>query len=213
MEKNEQNNVEVQPVEQVQQPVSPVQQSTANTSALVNNAKDGVNNFVGKLKSGDKKSLIIAIVAGVVVLLFLIIVAFLAINLLDPAKGVVNKYMTGMKKFDAEKIARLYPEELIEKRYDDLDELVDSLEETFEEFEDDDYSVTSYKIREYEKLSEDELEELAETLESSYDIDEDDLKEARKYFVFVKTDEDGEKNLAYRTVTVIKVKNKWYLYY
>jgi hypothetical protein len=118
-----------------------------------------------------------------------------------------------MKKFDAEKIARLYPEELIEKRYDDLDELVDSLEETFEEFEDDDYSVTSYKIREYEKLSEDELEELAETLESSYDIDEDDLKEARKYFVFVKTDEDGEKNLGYRTVTVIKVKNKWYLYY
>ena len=143
----------------------------------------------------------------------LIIVAFLAINLLDPAKGVVNKYMTGMKKLDAEKIARLYPEELIEKRYDDLDELIDSLEETFEEFEDDDYSVTSYKIREYEKLSEDELEELAETLESSYDIDEDDLKEARKYFVFVKTDEDGEKNLGYRTVTVIKVRNKWYLYY
>lgn len=210
MEKNEQNNVEVQPVEQVQQPV---QQPTVNANTLVNNAKDGVNNFVGKLKSGDKQSLIIAIAAGVVALLFLIIVAFLAINLLDPAKGVVNKYMTGMKKFDAEKIARLYPEELIEKRYDDLDELVDSLEETFEEFEDDDYSVTSYKIREYEKLSEDELEELAETLESSYDIDEDDLKEARKYFVFVKTDEDGEKNLSYRTVTVIKVKNKWYLYY
>lgn len=210
MEKNEQNNVEVQPVEQVQQPV---QQPTVNANTLVNNAKDGVNNFVGKLKSGDKQSLIIAIAAGVVALLFLIIVAFLAINLLDPAKGVVNKYMTGMKKFDAEKIARLYPEELIEKRYDDLDELVDSLEETFEEFEDDDYSVTSYKIREYEKLSEDELEDLAETLESSYDIDEDDLKEARKYFVFVKTDEDGEKNLAYRTVTVIKVKNKWYLYY
>ena len=210
MEKNEQNNVEVQPVEQVQQPV---QQPTVNANTLVNNAKDGVNNFVGKLKSGDKQSLIIAIAAGVVALLFLIIVAFLAINLLDPAKGVVNKYMTGMKKLDAEKIARLYPEELIEKRYDDLDELVDSLEETFEEFEDDDYSVTSYKIREYEKLSEDELEELAETLESSYDIDEDDLKEARKYFVFVKTDEDGEKNLSYRTVTVIKVKNKWYLYY
>ena len=210
MEKNEQNNVEVQPVEQVQQPV---QQPTVNANTLVNNAKDGVNNFVGKLKSGDKQSLIIAIAAGVVALLFLIIVAFLAINLLDPAKGVVNKYMTGMKKFDAEKIARLYPEELIEKRYDDLDELIDSLEETFEEFEDDDYSVTSYKIREYEKLSEDELEELAETLESSYDIDEDDLKEARKYFVFVKTDEDGEKNLAYRTVTVIKVRNKWYLYY
>ena len=210
MEKNEQNNVEVQPAEQVQQPV---QQPTVNANTLVNNAKDGVNNFVGKLKSGDKQSLIIAIAAGVVALLFLIIVAFLAINLLDPAKGVVNKYMTGMKKFDAEKIARLYPEELIEKRYDDLDELVDSLEETFEEFEDDDYSVTSYKIREYEKLSEDELEELAETLESSYDIDEDDLKEARKYFVFVKTDEDGEKNLSYRTVTVIKVKNKWYLYY
>ena len=210
MEKNEQNNVEVQPVEQVQQPV---QQPTVNANTLVNNAKDGVNNFVGKLKSGDKQSLIIAIAAWVVALLFLIIVAFLAINLLDPAMGVVNKYMTGMKKFDAEKIARLYPEELIEKRYDDLDELVDSLEETFEEFEDDDYSVTSYKIREYEKLSEDELEELAETLESSYDIDEDDLKEARKYFVFVKTDEDGEKNLSYRTVTVIKVKNKWYLYY
>ena len=96
MEKNEQNNVEVQPVEQVQQPV---QQPTANTNTLVNNAKDGVNNFVGKLKSGDKQSLIIAIAAGVVALLFLIIVAFLAINLLDPAKGVVNKYMTGMKKF------------------------------------------------------------------------------------------------------------------
>ena len=42
---------------------------------------------------------------------------------------------------------------------------------------------------------------------------EDDIKAARKYFVRVTVDNDGEKNIGYQSVTVVKIGNKWSLYY
>ena len=42
---------------------------------------------------------------------------------------------------------------------------------------------------------------------------EDEVKAARKYYVRYNTDEDGEKNLNYRSVVVVKIGNKWSLYY
>ena len=102
---------------------------------------------------------------------------------------------------------------MIEAMYDgDADELIDSIEELFEEQEDKDYKITGFKIRECETYSEDELEDLADDLEDYYDIDGDDLKDAKKYWVKITVDKDGEKNIEYNDVTVIKIKNKWSLY-
>lgn len=201
-----------------QQPVNPgAQQPIVNTTALkaqagnlANNAKAGVNNLIGKVK-GDKKNMVIAIVAVVVVALVLVMGGA---NFLSPSASIVNKYMSGMKSGNAKKIAKLYHKDIIENRYDgDIDDLIDELEEEFEEQEDEDYKILSYKVRECEKFSEDELEDLAETFETLFDIDEDDIKAARKYFVRVTVDNDGEKNIGYQSVTVVKIGNKWSLYY
>ena len=182
----------------------------AQAGNLANNAKAGVNNYVEKMKN-DKGVMVVTIVVAVLVVLVLV---FGLSKLLNPSYNVVNKYMSGMKNANAEKVAKLYHEDLIEAKYDgEIDDLIDSIEEQFEEFEDEDYKITGYKIRECEKYSEDELEELAEDLQEYYDIDEDEVKAARKYYVRYNTDEDGEKNLNYRSVVVVKIGNKWSLYY
>ena len=205
---------------QGQQPVAPVQpvapqqpmmgQPMPVQQPVAGNGAAAINGVVDKLKTN--KPLMIGVSAGVAVVAVLVIV--LLASLLNPSKNVVSKYMSGMKSFNAEKIAKLYSEEMLEAQYDgDIDDLVDSLEEQFEEYEDEDYKITGYKIRECENYSEDELEDLAETLDEYYDIDEKDVKAAKKYFVRVNVDEDGEKNIRYNSVTVIKIKNKWSLYY
>ena len=205
---------------QGQQPVAPVQpvapqqpmmgQPRPVQQPVAGNGAAAINGVVDKLKTN--KPLMIGVSAGVAVVAVLVIV--LLASLLNPSKNVVSKYMSGMKSFNAEKIAKLYSEEMLEAQYDgDIDDLVDSLEEQFEEYEDEDYKITGYKIRECENYSEDELEDLAETLDEYYDIDEKDVKAAKKYFVRVNVDEDGEKNIRYNSVTVIKIKNKWSLYY
>jgi len=187
----------------MQQPVAPAQPVAGNGAA-------GMNGIIEKLKTN--KPMMIGAIAGVAVVAVLVIA--LGASLLNPSKSVVSKYMSGMKSFNAEKIAKLYDDALIEAQYDgDRDDLVDSLEDQFEEYEDEDYKITGYKIRECENYSEDELEDLAEDLEEYYDIDEKDVKAAKKYFVRVNVDEDGEKNIRYNSVTVIKIKNKWSLYY
>lgn len=198
-------------------PAAPAAQPIVNTDALkaqagnlANNAKAGVNTYVEKMKN-DKGVLVVTIVVAVLVVLVLV---FGVSKLLNPSYNVVNKYMSGMKNYNAEKVAKLYHEDLIEAKYDgEVDDLIDALEDQFEEFEDEDYKITGYKIRECEKYSEDELEDLASDLEEYYDIDEDDVKAARKYFVRYNTDEDGEKNINYRSVVVVKIGNKWSLYY
>lgn len=204
-----------QPVMPAQQPVMPAQQPIVNTDALkaqagnvVNTAKTGVNAYVDKLKT-NKGVLIGTIVGAVLVVVLLIVVGS---KLLNPSYNVVNKYMGIMKNGKAEKIVKLYHEDLIEALYDgDEDELIEAVEEDLEEMEDEDTKILSYKIREYEKYSEDELEDLADYMDEYLDIDSKDVKAARKYFVRVNLDEDGEKNIKYMTVTVVKIKNKWSL--
>lgn len=214
-----QQPVAEQPVAPVQPaaPVAPAQQPIVNTEALkaqagnlANNAKNGVNAFVEKVKT-DKGVMIGSIVGVVLVVLLVVMVGS---KLLNPSYNVVNKYMSGMKKQNAEKISKLYHEDIIEASYDgEIDDLIDELEEEFEEMEDEDTKITGYKIRECKKYSEDELDDLADYMEEYMDIDAKDVKAARKYFVRVNYDVDGEKDLSYQSVVVIKIGNKWSLYY
>ena len=198
-----------QPVQNAmpQQPM--VQPGVAPQQPVANTVPTGVNTLVEKLKTN--KALLVGVIAGAVVLL--VVIVFFASKLLNPSYNVVNKYMSGMKGFNAEKIAKLYHENYVEQEYDgDLGDLKDELEDSFESMEDEDYKITGYKIRECETYSEDELEDLADTLEEYYDIDEDDVKAAKDYYVRVNVDEDDEKNINYNSVTVVKIKNKWYLF-
>ncbi len=199
------------------QPVVPAQQPIVNTDALkaqagnlANTAKNGVNTYVEKLKTN--KGVLAGTIAGVVLILVLII--FAGSKLLNPSYNVVNKYMNIQKTGKVEKIVKLYHEDIIEARYDgEEDDLIDALKEELEEMEDEDTVIKSYKIRECENYSEDELEDLAEYMEEYLDIDEKDVKAAKKYFVMMKVDVDGEMNIQYTSVVVVKIGNKWSLYY
>lgn len=190
-------------------PVTPVQPAPVAQQPVANVVKGGLGNIVDKIKTNT--SLLIGVIVGAVVLVILFVV--LVSKLINPSYNVVNKYMNIMKNGKAEKIVKLYHEDIIEYRYEDEDDLVEEIEEQLEEMEDEDTKIKSFKIRECETYSKDELEDLAEYMEEYLDIDEKDVKAAKKYFVRVDLDEDGEKNIEYTSVVVVKIGNKWSLYY
>ncbi len=205
MEKQETTKVEetapaAQPVVNTEAVKARANQVAGKANEVAGKAKGWATDYVQKVKT-DKKYMVITAVVVVVVLLLLFG------KMLMPGYGVVNSYMNGMKKFNAEKIVKLYHKDM----YEDEDDEIDELEERFEGYEDDDYKITGFKIRECEVYSKDEVEDLAETLESYYDIDEDDVQAVRTYYVKYTYDEDGDKGLSYRSVTVVKIEGKWYL--
>ena len=208
MEKNEVSNVETENASAANQPVvnteavkAKANQAAGKFNEIAGKAKGLCGNLIQKIKT-DKKYMIGAIVVVVLVLVLLFGKMF------QPGYGVVNSYMNGMKKFDAEKIVKLYHKDM----YEDKDDEIDDLEDSFDELKDEDFKIVGFKIRECDKYSKDELEDLAERLESYYDIDEDDVQAARTYYVRYNYDEDGDKGLSYKSVTVVKIKGKWYLY-
>ncbi len=206
MEKNTNTTVQegtpaVQPIVNTDAVKAKAGQVAVGAKDAVGKAKVFAGNYAERVKT-DKKVMVATIV--VVVLVLLLIFG----KFLTPGYGVVNSYMNGMKKFNAEKIVKLYHEDM----YEDEDDEIDDLEERFEEYEDEDYAIKGFKIRECDKYSEDEVEDLAESLETLYDIDEDDVQAARTYYVRYTYDDDGDKGLSYRGVTVVKIDGKWYLY-
>lgn len=205
MEKQESTKVEetvsaAQPVVNTEAVKARANQVAGKANEVAGKAKVWANDYVKKVQT-DKKYMVGTAVVVVVVLLLLFG------KMLMPGYRVVNSFMNGMKKFDAEKIVKLYHKDM----YDDEDDEIDELEDRFDNYEDDDYKITGFKIRECDKYSKDELEDLAETLETYYDIDEDDVQAARTYYVKYTYNDDGDKGLSYRSVTVVKIEGKWYL--
>jgi hypothetical protein len=163
-------------------------------------AKTFATDYVGKVKT-DKKYMVITAVVAVIILVLLFGKLFM------PGSGVVRSYWNGMKKADAEKMVKLYHEDT----YEDEDDVEEEWEDRFDYLEDADIEYKSFKIVDCEVYSKDELEDLAEDLEDTYDIDEKDVKAARTYFVKVKYTTDGDKDLSYTSVDVVKIEGKWYL--
>ena len=89
-----------------QQPVMPQQP----TPVAPVGAPAGGNAMLDKLK--NNKTMMVGVIAGVVVLL--LVIKFFGSKLLNPSYNIVNKYMSGMKSMNAEKIAKLYDETMIE---------------------------------------------------------------------------------------------------
>lgn len=196
----QENAAQNQPMVNTEAVKAKANQVAGKANEVAGKAKVWANDYAQKVKT-DKKYMVITVVVAVVVFVLLFGKLFM------PGTGVVRAYLNGMKNFDAEKIVKLYHEDMIEDEDDEEDEL----EESFEYYEDEDYEFKSFKIRECEVYSEDELEDLAERLEEYYDIDEKDVKAARTYYVRTKYTEDGDKGIGYRSVTVVKIEGKWYL--
>lgn len=169
----------------------------------IGKAKNVAGDLVSKVKS-DKKLLIGAGVAAVVVLILIFV---LGIKMIDPAAGVAKKYWKAYIKEDADKIVTLIHEDM----YEDEDDVIEELEDEFDQNEDYDIEYKKVKVVETIKYTEDQLEDLAETLEY-YDIDEDDVKAAKRIWFRVVGEVDGEKSISYESKLVVKIEGKWYIY-
>ncbi len=185
------------------QPVVNTAAAKEKVGAVAGKAKNAATDFVSKAKT-DKKTMIIAIVVVVLVLLFL----GSGVKMLSGPYRVTNSYMSAYKKKNPEKVVKLMHEDTYEKEKDE----VESWENDFDRQEDNDYILKSYKIRECHSYSKDELEDFAELMEERYDIDEEDIKGYKTCWVRVKSETDGDKGLRYMSVSTFKVKGKWYLY-
>jgi len=135
-------------------------------------------------------------------------------------KAVVKTMVKSMEDCDAEKMLKLFPEEVMEILYenydDDIDELIEELEDSMKDtmdYYEDEYGRNiklSFEIDDADELDEDELDDL---MDNYYDYMDVDIEIKKAYELEVeliiegKKDEDSED----ATMTVIKVGNKWYI--
>lgn len=183
-------------------------ETVADSQPVVSNdamgkAKNVAGDLVSKVKS-DKRLLIGAGAAAVVVLILIFV---LGIKMLEPGTGVAKKYWKAYMKEDADKIVSLIHEDM----YEDEDDVVEDLEDEFDQNEEYDIEYKKAKVVETIKYTEDQLEDLAKTLEY-YDIDEDDVKAAKRVWFRVVAEVDGEKSVSYESKVVVKIEGKWYIY-
>lgn len=192
---------------------NPVNQATPNmgtgttkTNEVVDKAKQGLGNYVEKLKT-DKKVLGISI--AVVVILLLVICS---VYLNGGSKGVAKSFSQAFVKSDTKKIVKLMHKNYLDA-YEDMGfDIEDTLDDTFDEYDNDDYKVLSYEIVDSDKVEKSDLEDLAEDLDDNCDIDEKSVKAAVVYTIKFKVNDDGDKDTMKKDVTAVKIKGKWYIF-
>lgn len=188
------------------QPIVNTDAAKAKANELAGKAKEGIGSFTEKLKT-DKK--VLGITIGVVVALVLLIgCAYFT----GGSKGVAKNYANAYVKSNTKKIMKYMHEGLVEY-YDDLGiDLEETLEDAFDENDDNDYKYLSYELVDSDKLDKDDVEDLAEDLDKYYDIDEKSVKAAVVYTIKYKVKDDGDKDTIKNDITVIKIKGKWYVF-
>ena len=152
-------------------------------------------------KGGNKKLFIIigAVVAALLIVIF-------AITTLFPSpKSVANKYFSGYKSLNANKVlSTMHPKMKSEVKQDIKDEFKEAKEEK--------YKVKKVKLdSDYEEADDDELEFIAKYLEKQYDIKESSVKAARRYEADVTVSVDGDEDDIQMGVTLVKIGMKWYV--
>lgn len=136
-------------------------------------------------------------------------------------KSVVKTMTKAMEKCDAEKMIKIFPDELMEilceEEYDDdYDDMVDDLEDSLKDSMDwweDQYGrdiKLSYEIDDADELDEDELEELMDMYDDYMDVDLDIKKgyEVEVEMTIEGKDDDDSEDMV---LTIIKVGSKWYI--
>lgn len=172
----------------------------------MNNQMNGQSQPVQQnVSNGGKSNLKLFIIIGSIVATLLIIIVCM-IMLFPSSKSVANKYLSGYKARNVNKvISTLHPNIKKEEKED--------IKDSFEEMKEEKFVIKSAKLdSDYEKIDEDddEFDYYVDYLDS-YDIDEDSVKEIRVYEAEVKFSYDGETDEEEMNVVVAKIGMKWYV--
>ena len=184
-----------------------------NTGKDKNVLVDSVKGTVEEIKK-DRNMLFAAIAGACSVLLVVLVVVLIMLGTkyLSPSYKVINQYMKGCQEMDVDSHMDLYHEDVIEVYESegdyDFEEMVESM---FEDWEEDEYEIKSYKIVGSAKFTEDQIEEYAEDFEEDYDIDEDDITDGMEYYVTVYSEEDGDETNEIVAIPLLKIEGKWYI--
>lgn len=195
-----------QATNQTSQPIVNTEAAKAKASELAEAAKTGINSYTEKLKT-DKKVLGISIA---VVVILLLVICSLYLN--GGSKGVVKSFSQAFVKSDTKKIVKLMHKNYLDA-YEDMGfDIEDTLDDTFDDYDNEDFKVLSYEIVDSDKVEKSDLEDLAEDLEDNCDIDEKNVKAAVVYTIKFKVNDDGDKDTMKKDVTAVKIKGKWYIF-
>ena len=146
---------------------------------------------------------IIILVSSIVAALLIIVVV---IMLLFPSpKSVANKYLSGYKSMNANKLlSTMHPKV--------KNEFKDEVKDEFQEMKEEKVKIKSIKLdSDYEEVDDDELELYAKYLEEEYNISESSIKEMRRYDVELEYSYDGETDEEDMYVFLAKIGMKWYV--
>ena len=174
---------------------------------------DSVKGTVEEIKK-DRNLLFAAIAGACSVLLVVLVVVLVMIGTkyLSPSYRVINQYMKGCQEMDVDSHMDLYHEDVIEVYESegdyDFEEMVESM---FEDWEEDEYEIKSYKIVGSAKFTEDQLEEYAEEFEEDYDIDEDDITDGMYYYISLNYESDNDEYNEMFAIPLLKIEGKWYI--
>ena len=138
----------------------------AKAAEVAGNVKEGASNLVDKVKN-DKT--LMAVCCGAAVLVVIVLFILFA-NIVGGPKSAVKSYSKAYIKMNAKKYCKSMHKNIIETAYDDIDECVDNMKETFENQKDEDIKYKSYEIVNSKKLDKDDVEDYGEMLEKLYDI-------------------------------------------
>lgn len=136
-------------------------------------------------------------------------------------KAVLKTMFSAMEACDAEKLLKIFPEELVEymcEAYDDdmddlIDDLKDSMKDNMDNWEDeygDDIKIT-FEIEDEDELDEDELDELMDYYDDYYDTDLD-ITEGWELEIELTIEGEDDDQSEDVTVYVLKADGKWYMH-
>lgn len=169
-----------------------------------NKAKKSFNifNSLGKL---SKKTFII----GGSALLALIIILIVSIVISFGPRAVVQKYCSGVKNLNVNKVVSTYPKVMRADKKEGLTEAYDELKDYYNEInrKTKKISVSS----EYEKVKKTEMSNTLDYVSKEYDIKKTSIKEIRKYKATTVYVVDGEEKEIETYIYVYKIGMKWYI--
>lgn len=202
-------------VEKVAETSAAANQSIINTEAakakaneVAGKAKAGFSSFTEKMKTDKKFQSLVIGVAIIVVVVAVVLIAYLT----GGSKGAIKGFAKAYVDMDAKKVVKYMHEDFLEASEDNGYDIEESLDDLFDNYDDNDYKFLSYEITDSEKVDKDDVEDIAEDLDENCDIKEKDVKAAVVYTIKFKVDDDGDKDTVKSDFTAVKIKSKWYIF-
>ena len=123
-------------------------------------AKDFAGDTVKKLKTD--KDFLTKVIGGVVAAVVVIAAIVLVLGAMGP-KGMAKKYMKAYAKLDSKTIVKM----MYKDARDDAEEI---LEKRFENLDDADFKIKEWEIKDVKKIEGNKLEKIQDAFEDEYDV-------------------------------------------